>query len=80
MITGLVIGGAALAVYLWPDKPAGEVVRGLVPKAAPVKFSAAIAALSLVQHRLSTTDCLDDDQREAIDTLTLALVRGSVEE
>lgn len=60
-----------LGALAWPVRPAG-------PKATGVSFQGAIAALANVRGRLAATGCLDSEGVEAaIDSLTLALVRGS---
>jgi hypothetical protein len=49
-----------------------------VPAAAPkTSYIAAIENLGIVRTRLVQTECLGEQQKAAIDTLTLALVGGS---
>lgn len=86
MIMYALIAAAAIAL-LWPSQK---------PKKAPPAFDMssleqpplprvplyldAVSSLQTVQKRLAATDCLDDEQRSAIDTLTLALSAGSSQE
>jgi hypothetical protein len=73
----IVAGLAGLAVLSAPAVP-GIVDWFLArpPKPAP-SYEDAILRLADVRHRLNATDALGDDQRKAIDVLTLALVDGS---
>lgn len=81
----LTAGGTAAAVLVvaWPRVKTllGALpwpVRADAAKATGISFQAAIASLAGVRGRLSATGCLSDEGvKEAIDTLTLALVRGS---
>lgn len=81
-------GAVALGIFLWPLLPA--IIRGVFlffdgpPR--PVKpldevvapnYRDAIWHLAQVRFRLRVTQKLDEDQRRAIDVLTLALVDGS---
>lgn len=80
-------GVAAVAVAVLPD--AGKILsfftadddRVPLPKpldqAVAPNYQTAIANLAAVRLRLLRTDCLGDDQKKAIDVLTLALVDGS---
>jgi hypothetical protein len=60
---------AAVAVGLWPQLK-------VIPKVGPT-YQEAIANLALVRARLLATENLADEQKKAIDALTLALVAGS---
>lgn len=87
MISWALIAAAAIAL-LWPlKKPAkAPPVYDLSPiEREPAKprvplYLDAVACLQTVQRRLSATGHMDDDQRAAIDTLTLALTAGSDQE
>lgn len=79
-------GVAAVAVAVWPD--ASKILRYFkaddrIPAPKPLdqavapNYQSAIANLAAVRLRLLRTDCLGDDQKKAIDVLTLALVDGS---
>jgi len=77
---------AAVAVVLWPQLKTPAAPKPLVPAdLAPLapprpphpSYHAAIAALAQVRHRVAQTDQLGDDQKKAIEVLTLALVAGS---
>lgn len=57
-------GAVGLLVCVWPFLPA-------------VAYREAILHLSEVRNRLRSTDALGEDQKRAIDILTLALVDGS---
>jgi uncharacterized membrane protein YeiH len=85
----IILGAAAAAVALWPSqtkKVGGVGVRDLSLDVAPVvaarhpRYIEAVANLAAVKARLSATELLHDDQAEAINTLTLALVAGSDQE
>lgn len=79
--TQILASATAAAIVLWPAitalvswlataKPAGEsAVRPL--------YGEAMSDLQNVRLRLVRTGCLDQDQKNAIDVLTLALVDGS---
>lgn len=73
----LATAAAAVAVALWPQiKQAASIVR--LPKmTTTVRYQTAMSHLSEIRSRLLETACLGDDQRKAIDVLTLALVDGS---
>jgi hypothetical protein len=60
---------AAAVVGLWPQLK--------VPRLGGPTYQQAIANLALVRKRLVDTGVLGDDQKDAIDKLTLALVEGS---
>jgi hypothetical protein len=62
-----------VAVWLSARKPVGPVP----PAAIKPPYSEAMADLQSVRLRLVRTDCLAQDQKNAIDVLTLALVDGS---
>lgn len=63
---------AALGICLWPMLP--SLARAV--KTGP-SYRSAILDLSQVRARLLATGALGDDQKRAIDILTLALVDGS---
>lgn len=80
-------GIAGLVVLLWPALPAAaEWVRVNLkePVSPPVRpvvpdepsYHDALLALSAVRARLVATDTLGDDQKRAVEVLTLALVQG----
>ena len=72
---------AGVAVLLWPHLPAiwtwatTQIPLEDEPQAASYKD--AIVYLAHVRNRLVVTGTLGDDQKRAIDVLTLALVDGS---
>lgn len=85
-----IAAAAAVVVAVGPQlKRAAEYVASLfvadpnVPMPRPLdevvapSYRDSIAALAAVRLRLKATECLDDDQKKAIDVLTLALVDGS---
>lgn len=79
-IAVLVLGALIMA---WPAV-IGWVKRNIeslphAPTVLPQKatYIAAIENLGLVRTRLVQTECLGEQQKAAIDTLTLALVSGS---
>lgn len=85
-MTTLQIAGASVAavVLLWPQIRSSAVyaysaIRGsAVSKAsAGPSFNEAVAHLAHVRARLLATESLGNDQKKAIETLTLALVAGS---
>lgn len=63
---------AGLAVFAWPLIP-----RLTQYAAAAPSYRDSIYYLAQVRSRLLATGALNDDQRKAIDVLTLALVDGS---
>lgn len=63
----------AVVVGLWPQL---KLIPKVIPSSGPT-YQEAIANLALVRARMLATDTLGDEQRKAIDTLTLALVAGS---
>lgn len=88
----IAIGAVAAVVAMWPQVAAlsGRVLA-IVRRTAPVtpvlpappappeavSFESAVHNLALVRSRLLATSLLADEQKKAIDTLTLALVAGS---
>lgn len=77
----LLIGAACLLAFwpaAWTPTLSHPMSTNLLRR--PPSFAAAIASLSMVQERLGRTGELNEQQRKAIDTLTLALVKGSVDE
>lgn len=88
----IALGGAAAVVALWPQvtSVASKVLKALrrpsplvpiipvtPPPAEAVTFESAVHNLALVRSRLLATTLLAEEQRKAIDVLTLALVAGS---
>lgn len=85
----IVIGAAAAVVALWPQvgAAAAAVLKAirrpspLAPVTPPlperVTFESAVHNLALVRSRLLSTALLAEEQKKAIDVLTLALVAGS---
>jgi hypothetical protein len=71
-----VAAGLAALVAAWPQLKL--LPDALVPSSAP-DYQEAMANLAAVRTRLRLTDCLGEDQKKAIDVLTLALVDGSDE-
>lgn len=67
---------SAWLASLWNDDPSVPPVRPLHEVVSP-NYQTAIANLAAVRLRLIHTKCLGDDQKKAIDSLTLALVDGS---
>jgi hypothetical protein len=74
-------GFLALAVLLWPQAPAIWAwlkAQGGSDAGVPAStYRDAIVYLAFVRNRLVVTGALGDDQKRAIDVLTLALVDGS---
>lgn len=77
-------GAAAVLVAVGPQLTnAATYVAGLFsgggeePALRGPSYKQAIDNLAAVRMRLRATDCLHDDQKAAIDVLTLALVDGS---
>lgn len=76
-------GAAAVVVALAPQlKQAAAYASALIKRVPSVPASGptyqqAIDSLASVRLRLRSTDCLGDDQKAAINALTLALVEGS---
>jgi hypothetical protein len=68
-----VAGAVGVAIMAATALP---VIRRLLTPATPT-YKAAINNLAAVRTRLRETGHLSDDQRKAIDVLTLALVDGS---
>ena len=79
--------GIGVIVLAWPYIPAAvrwvflRLADGPAPKpleeAVAPNYRDSIFYLAQVRFRLSTTGALGDDQKRAIDILTLALVDGS---
>lgn len=71
---------AAAALFLWPQKQqlASPTPFDIaVAKKSHPNYQSSIMALTQVRQRLIATDSLADQQKQAIDTLTLSLVAGS---
>lgn len=69
---------AAAAVVAWPVvQKVISLVRIPDFKRAAVGYETAIHNLAVVRSRLSATGQLNEGEKKAIDTLTLALVAGS---
>jgi hypothetical protein len=68
---------AALAAAGVLVAPAVPKILSWLPAPAGVTYEQAILRLAEVRSRLIATKALGDDQRKAIDVLTLALVDGS---
>lgn len=64
------------AIGLWQDDSLVPPPKPLEEAIAP-SYRDAISDLANVRLRLRTTDRLGDEQKKAVDTLTLALVDGS---
>ena len=89
MIVYALIAAAALAL-LWPSKlvpkkPTINIdeldnIKPIQPERHTVKYLEAVACLQKVAKRLELTEELDDEQKEALEVITLALSRGSVSE
>ena len=89
MIVYALIAAAALAL-LWPSKlvpkkPTINIdeldkIKPIQPERHAVKYLEAVACLQKVAKRLELTEELDDEQKEALEVITLALSRGSVSE
>jgi hypothetical protein len=85
----IALAAGAVVVALWPQiQAAGARAMSAVRRPAPaapaaptpvdgVGFESAVHNLALVRSRLLATALLAEEQRKAIDTLTLALVAGS---
>lgn len=82
----IAMAAIAAAVAFWPNvadlaKKGLAVLRGRPagPSVVPggVSFEAAVHDLASVRSRLVATGHLGDEQKSAIDALTLALVSGS---
>lgn len=65
---------AVAAAGLMDRQPEGEPER---PATIGPSFTDAVGHLSKVRARLITTDALGEEQKKAIEVLTLALVAGS---
>jgi hypothetical protein len=68
---------AAAGVLVAPAVPRLLAILPARPAPAGVTYEQAILRLAEVRSRLIATKALGDDQRKAIDILTLALVDGS---
>lgn len=83
MTTILGLLAAAAAVLFWPKpKPSPSIFTPSPAEIAPAPprgptYQEAIGNLANVRKRLVDTDTLGDAEKEAMDTLTLALVAGS---
>jgi hypothetical protein len=82
MTIALILAAISAGLFFWPSGGLQMPTVSLFmhePAAKSVAFAEAIDSLSIVQRRLAATDELGDAQRKAVDCLTLALVKGSVE-
>lgn len=86
MIAYALIAAAAVAL-LWPSKKIDNKVIDLLedkpvkqPERKHITYLDAVACLQKVSKRLESTQELEDEQREALEVITLALSRGSVSE
>lgn len=81
LVWALVIAG--VVVLFWPNTKSGEFTPHVPETVSPdaparsAKYIDSVAALQTVRERLLITDQLDEEQQDAINTLTLALVAGS---
>jgi hypothetical protein len=64
------------AIGLWQDDHTVPLPKPLEEAIAP-SYQSAIANLAAVRFRLRATERLGEEQRKAVDVLTLALVDGS---
>jgi hypothetical protein len=71
-----VAAGLAALVAAWPHI---KVLPDVFVLPNSPDYQEAMANLAAVRTRLRLTDCLGEDQKKAIDVLTLALVDGSDE-
>jgi hypothetical protein len=82
-LTTIAVGGGGVAAialpYLWPLVSSLPAWWSKSDQKVAVTYAGAIDALAVVRSRLLTTKQLSDDQKHAIDVLTLALVAGSDE-
>jgi len=87
MIIYVLVAAAVVALF-WPSKKKEGTAPTLdlskydtkpIKQKVPV-YIQSVAALQTVQHRLSYTEQLDDEQQEAINVLALALTAGSSHE
>jgi hypothetical protein len=72
----------AVAVFIFPAVAIKNLklpIPAVRQKPKP-DFQEGMKAIALVQNRVIETGDLEDDEKSAIDTLTLALVRGSCHE
>jgi len=76
MIVWILVAAGAVLLF-WPSSKQELSPYLPQPKAGMPSYIAAVSALQTVRHRLVETEQLGDSQVEAIDALTLALVRGS---
>jgi hypothetical protein len=65
---------AAVVVAAWPHL---RHLPAVITTDSSPDYKTAILNLAAVRLRLRSTDCLGEDQKKAIDVLTLALVDGS---
>lgn len=76
MIVWILVAAGAVLLF-WPSSKQESSPYLPQPKTGMPSYIAAVSALQTVRHRLVETEQLGDPQVEAIDALTLALVRGS---
>jgi hypothetical protein len=72
---------AAVCVAAWPSLKSAAVwlatPRPSAPTAVKPSYTKAMDDIQSVRQRLLRTECLHEEQKAAIDVLTLALVSGS---
>lgn len=82
MIVWVLVAAAAVLLF-WPSsKPVANPYFPAPAELAPPQpripsYIDAVACLQTVRHRLVESEQLGEAQQDAIDTITLALVRGS---
>lgn len=82
MIVWVLVAAAAVLLFWPPAKQAANPYTPSPAELAPPQpriptYIDAVACLQTVRHRLVETEQLGEAQQDAIDTITLALVRGS---
>lgn len=83
-MTYLLLAAAAAVFLLWPAKKPDIAVPSPFTLAEPPRphpsYAGSIMALTAVRHRLVQTEQLGEQEKAAIDRLTLSLVSGSDKE
>ena len=85
MIIYVLLAAAAAALFLpWPESKKSSIDLSKLDAPAPSEpvrkapsYIESVACLQTVQKRLAHTDDLEDEQREALNVLVLALSSGS---